>query len=294
MTQGAELRRLLAGDRMLIAPGAYDCITARLVARAGYPAVYMTGAGTSASLGYPDYGLATMTEMVENAGRISDTVELPVIADCDTGYGSELNTVRAIRAYEKAGVAGVHVEDQVFPKRCGHLDSKQVIQTADYVTKIRAAAGARRDPDFVLIARTDARAVNGFDDAVERANQALEAGADIAFVEAPETLEELAAIPARVNGPCLLNVVHKGKTPPVSFADAERMGYRLAIVPGLLFATILGAGAAVLEQMKAEGRQPVPPGDMGPRDRFRIMGSDEWDAISTRYAAPTPVTGQMH
>jgi 2-methylisocitrate lyase-like PEP mutase family enzyme len=284
MSRPAELRALLARPGMLIAPGCYDCITARLVARAGFDAVYMTGAGTAATLGFPDYGLTTMTEMVDNAARIADTVELPLIADADTGFGNELNATRAVRAFEKAGVAGIHIEDQVFPKKCGHLDSKQVIPQADYIAKIAAAADARRDRDFVLIARTDARAPLGFEVAIERANRALEAGADIAFVEAPQTLEELEQVPRLVAGPCLLNVVHKGKTPAIDFATAERFGFRLAIVPGLLFATVLGAGAQALEELKQIGRHPVPASDTGPRERFRVMGSDDWDLISDRYA----------
>src|SRR5712672_970693 len=152
MTQAARLRALLKADRMTIAPGAYDCITAKLIAQAGFPAVYMTGAGTAATLGYPDYGLVTMTEMVENAGRIAAAVRVPVIADADTGYGNELNVVRTVREYEKRGVAGIHIEDQGFPKKCGHLDNKVIIPREDWLAKIRAAVAARRDPDFLLIA----------------------------------------------------------------------------------------------------------------------------------------------
>ena len=285
MTPGARLRELLAEPEMLVAPGTFDCITARLVKRAGFRAVYMTGAGTAAMLGFPDYGLTTMTEMVDNAARIADTVDLPVIADADTGFGNELNATRAVRAYEKVGVAGIHIEDQVFPKKCGHLESKTVIAEADYIAKISAAADARKDAGFVIIARTDARAPLGFEAAIDRANRALDAGADIAFVEAPQTIDELQQVPRLVHGPCLLNVVHKGKTPAVDFATAEQYGFRLAIVPGLLFATVLGAGAAALEEMKRIGRHPVPVSDSSPRERFQVMGSDDWDAISNRYAA---------
>ena len=203
MTPGARLRELLAGEALVVAPGAYDCLTARMVEQAGFPAVYMTGAGTAASLGYPDYGLVTMSEMAANAARIAAAVAAPVIADADTGFGNELNVVRTVREYAAAGVAALHIEDQVFPKRCGHLDRKQVIGADEFVSKVRAAAENRPDPDLVLIARTDARAVLGFEEAVERANRALQAGADVAFVEAPQTLEELADVPRRVEGPCL-------------------------------------------------------------------------------------------
>src|SRR5580698_7710420 len=191
----------------------------------------MTGAGTAASLGYPDYGLVTLSEMADNAGRIASAIKLPVIADADTGYGNELNAIRTVREYEKRGVAGIHIEDQGFPKKCGHLENKTIVPLEDYVAKIRAAASARQDRDFVLIARTDARAVLGFEEAIRRANASLDAGADMAFVEAPESLEEVASVPRWVHGPCLLNMVWRGKTPDVSIDDAQAMGYKLAILP---------------------------------------------------------------
>src|SRR3981189_3617035 len=190
---------------MVSAPGCYDCITARSIERAGFEAVYMTGAGTAATLGYPDFGLVTMSEMVANAGRIAAAVELPVTADADTGYGNELNVFRTVREFERSGVAGIHIEDQEFPKKCGHLEGKQIIPREEWLAKIRAAAAARRDHDFMIIARTDARAVAGFDEAVARANEALAAGADMAFVEAPQTAEEVAAGPRLGKGPCLLH-----------------------------------------------------------------------------------------
>src|SRR3954451_24984941 len=170
MTQAARFRELLRRNGMTVAPGAYDCITARLIERAGFDAVYMTGAGTAATLGYPDFGLVTMSEMVANAGRIADAIELPVIADADTGYGNELNVVRTVREYEKTGAAGIHIEDQGFPKKCGHLDDKEIVRREDWLAKSRAAASARRSQDLALIARTDARAVAGFDEAVARSN----------------------------------------------------------------------------------------------------------------------------
>src|SRR2546421_3678728 len=248
MTQAARFRELLRRDGMVVAPGAYDCITARLIERAGFDAVYMTGAGTAATLGYPDFGLVTMSEMVGNAGRIAAAVRVPVIADADTGYGNELNVVRTVREYETAGVAGIHIEDQGFPKKCGHLEDKEIVPRGDGLAKIRAAANARRSPDFLVIARTDSRAVAGFDEAIARANAALAAGADMAFVEAPQTLEEVAAVPKLVHGPCLLNVVWRGKTPEVAFPDAQRMGYQLAIVPGMLFKAVIGICDATLAE----------------------------------------------
>ena len=195
MNSASRLRALLKGEAMVIAPGAYDGLTAKLVAQAGFPAVYMTGAGTSVSHGYPDFGLLTMSEMVENAARIVRSVDVPVIADADTGYGNELNVFRTVQEYEGRGVAAIHIEDQVSPKKCGHLDDKEIVPREDYIAKIRAAVAARRDSDFMIIARTDARAVAGLDEAVARANAALAAGADMAFVEAPQTMDELAAVP---------------------------------------------------------------------------------------------------
>ena len=288
MTASRRLRELIDKDSMLLAPGAYDGITAKLIEQAGFAAVYMTGAGTAATHGYPDYGLVTMTEMVENAGRIATAVELPVIADADTGYGNELNVVRTVREYERRGVAGIHIEDQGFPKKCGHLDDKVIVPLDDYLAKIRAAASAKRDPDFLLIARTDSRAGHGFEEAVRRMNAALAAGADMAFLEAPQTLEEVKAVPRLVKGPCLLNVVWGGKTPMVDFADGQRMGFKLAIVPGLLFKTVIGACDAALKELREEGRHPVPIGNMTVRDAFRRMGAEEWDRVREAYREPKP------
>jgi len=279
----AVFRERLRADGMITAPGAYDCITARLVEQAGFAAVYMTGAGTAATLGYPDYGLVTMSEMTANAGRLAAATTLPVIADADTGYGNELNVVRTVREYERRGVAGIHIEDQGFPKRCGHLEDKVVIPLSDYLAKIRAAASAKRDPDFLLIARTDSRAVLGFEEAIRRANAALEAGADMAFVEAPQTREEVAAIPRLVGGPCLLNVVWRGKTPDISLDDAQSMGYKVAIVPALLFTAVIGVCDVMLEELRRTRRHPVPAADLTPAEAFRRLGAEEWDPLRTRF-----------
>ena len=285
MSGGSKLRKLM-GDGMVVAPGAYDGLTARLISQADFAAVYMTGGGTSSGFGYPDYGLLTMSEMVENAGRIVDAVDLPVISDADNGYGNELNTYRTIRAFEKAGVAGVHIEDQAFPKKCGHLDDKELVPLEDYVAKIRAAADARRSEDFVIIARTDARASLGFEEGVRRCNAALEAGADVAFLEAMQTVDELKAAPKEIHGLCLLNVVRGGKTPDVSFAEAEEMGYKIAIVPGLLLIQAIGACDQALADMKAEGRHPKPLADLSPADAFARVGAAEWDPRREQYREP--------
>ncbi|MBV8089271.1 MAG: isocitrate lyase/PEP mutase family protein [Alphaproteobacteria bacterium] len=286
MGQASRVRALLQKQEMIVAPGAYDCITARLIEQAGFTAVYMTGAGIAASLGYPDFGLVTMSEMVASARRIATAVELPVIADADTGYGNELNAFRTVREYERSGVAGIHIEDQVFPKKCGHLEGKEVVGREEYVAKIRAACAARRDREFMIIARTDARAVAGFDEAIARANAALAAGAHMAFVEAPQTIDEVAAVPRLVKGPCLLNVVRGGKTPDLDLSEAESMGYKLAIVPGLLIKSVVGVCQDMLSELKATHRHPALNKEMTVGDVFRLFGADEWDALRGRFRAP--------
>ena len=280
----ARLRALLAAPDMVVAPGAYDAITARLVEQAGFPAVYMTGAGTSAARGFPDYGLLTLTEMAENAGILARSIAMPLIADADTGYGNELNVTRTVREFESRGVAAIHLEDQVSPKRCGHLDGKAVIPRDEFLSKIRAAVAARRDPDFVIIARTDARAVIGFDEAIARAKASLEAGADMVFVEAVETQEEMAAVPKRVGGPCLLNIVPGGKTPVPSLAEAQALGYRLAILPGLLLREIILAADAGLRRLSETGIAPAPPAGATVMSTFRRFGADEWDRLRRAFA----------
>lgn len=279
-----RLRALLAADDIIRAPGVYDGITAKLSEQAGFPAVYMTGAGTSMSLGYPDFGLITQTEMVANAAVIARTVDVPVIADADTGYGNELNVTRTVNEYERAGVAAIHIEDQVMPKRCGHLDGKEIVPLAEYVAKIRAAAAARKDPDFIIIARTDANAVTGLDDAINRANAALANGADVAFVEAAHTMDELTAIPKRVNGPCLLNIVVGGKTPDLDLSAAYEIGYRIAIMPSLLTAAIMATCDTVLARVR-DTDQPNDPGatPMKVGARFERFGASAWNELRTKF-----------
>ena len=295
MSMARSLKGMLGSGRMTIAPGAYDCITARLVEQAGYAAVYMTGAGTSIAHGLPDYGLLTMTEMVANARRITSTIAVPLIADSDTGYGNELNMYRTVQEYERAGVAAIHVEDQVFPKKCGHLEDKELISLEDYVAKIRAAVAARQSSDFTIIARTDSRAGHGLDEAVRRANAAIEAGAEMAFVEAPQTLAEVEAVPKLVKGPCLLNIVSGGKTRNVDFADAERMGYAVAILPSLLIRGIIETCDDLLAETKRQGRTARPvqrtgagasaeaSGLQGPAATFARFGAADWDQRRTEF-----------
>ncbi|HTX80679.1 MAG TPA: isocitrate lyase/PEP mutase family protein [Streptosporangiaceae bacterium] len=286
----ANLRDALTTGPMIVAPGAYDGLTARMVARHGFPAVYMTGAGTSVAHGYPDYGLLTMTEMVENAARMTAAAGIPVIADADTGYGNELNVIRAVGAFARAGVAAIHIEDQTFPKRCGHLAGKEIVDRSAWLRKIRAAVDCRPSPDLLIIARTDARAVAGLEEAVERANAALAVGADAAFVEAPVTEAEIAAVPAAVNGPCLYNAVPGGRSPAVSLADLEAFGYRIVIFPTALLGAVVAACDRVLAGLTAAGAATAPalaspgadPGH-GPAALFRQVGAEEWDRLRERY-----------
>jgi carboxyvinyl-carboxyphosphonate phosphorylmutase len=245
MKQTTKLRELIQRKEILVAPGAFDAMSARLIEAVGFETVYMTGFGTAASIfGVPDIGLLTMTEMVENAKRISDAIKIPVIADADTGYGNHLNVIRMVEEYEKAGVAGLHIEDQLSPKRCGHMEGKKLISTEEMVPKIRAAVASRKDKDFVLIARTDAIAVEGFDGAIRRGNTYREEGADVIFVEAPTTIEQLEKIPKLIKGPVMVNIAPK--TPVLHFKKYEEMGYSIAIYPPI---SLTAAYAAIKEKL---------------------------------------------
>ena len=282
MSGATSLRTQLASGSLVVAPGAYDAVGARLVEQAGFGAVYMTGAGASAARGFPDFGLLTLSEMVDNAAVMARSVSIPLIADADTGYGNELNVTRTIMEFESRGVAAVQLEDQVSPKRCGHLDGKEIVSRQEFISKIRAAVQARRSPELMVIARTDARAVVGLDEAVWRANAALDAGADVAFVEAVQTLEEVESVPRLVHGPCLLNVVQGGKTPVLPMRQVHEMGYRIAIVPGLLLFATLQAGDAALAQLRDTGEPPATSTDVAAV--FRRFDADGWNALRTRFA----------
>jgi 2-methylisocitrate lyase-like PEP mutase family enzyme len=280
-----RLRELLARPGATMAPGVADALNARLVKRHGFEAIYMTGAGTTAvRLGMPDVGLLTMTEMIDNAGRIAEASGLPLVADADNGYGGVLNVRRTIQGYERAGVAGVHLEDQVIPKRCGHLAGKQVVPVEEAVAKIRAAADARIDPDFVIIARTDAVAVEGFDAALERAAKYREAGADVLFIEAPSA-EQLPKIAPRFKGvPLLYNMATSGKTPFLSKAEIERLGFKLIIYPNWLMLAAIKAASQVLETLKKEGSiASLAPQVPSFKEFFDLVGMDEVQEMEARY-----------
>lgn len=251
MGKARVLRELLAANKVIMAPGAYDAWSARLVEKAGFPAVYMTGYGVSASvLGRPDIGLISMQEMAEAAKNICNCTTVPVIADADNGYGNSLNVIRTFREYELAGVAGIQLEDQVMPKRCGHMEGKQVIPKEEMAAKIRAAVYARQDPDTVIIARTDAIAVNGYEDAIDRAVAYKEAGADVIFVEALQNQEQVEKTANLVKAPLFANMVEHGKTPLDTAENLLKMGFRIAIYPVVtLYAATKGV-TKVLEVLK--------------------------------------------
>ena len=260
--QRTGLRKLLAAQEPILAPGAYDALTARIIEQAGFPAVYMTGFGTSASLlGRPDVGLLTMTQMVDNARRIAQAVNVPVISDADTGYGNPLNVIRTVQEYERAGVSAIHIEDQITPKKCGHMENKQVIASAEMEEKIAAAIEARASSDFLIIARTDARAVEGLDSALRRARAYREAGADMLFVEAPQSEDEVAEVARAFPGvPLLFNWAEGGKTPPMPLARLRELGYRIVIFPiGALLAAAhaVRAMAAEIRANGAPSRLPI-------------------------------------
>ena len=275
---------------MVLAPGCFDALGARLIAEAGFPAAYMTGFGTAAArLGQPDVGLLTMTEMVDNARRIAGAVGIPVIADADTGYGNPINVIRTVQEYETAGVAAIHIEDQVMPKKCGHMDGKHVIDALEMAAKVRAAVTARASDEFLIIARTDARAVEGLPAALERARRYRDAGADVLFVEAPQSIAEIEAIAAALpDVPLLFNYAEGGKTPPVTHAQLQEFGFRLVIFPiGLLLAAT-AAMRALLQRIRADGSPiEVLPTLMPFGEFLDFIGLPEVGELEQRFAVPT-------
>jgi len=254
MKTTTRLRELLRAPGIIVAPGAYDCLTAKLIEREGFPAVYMTGAGTAVTrLGKPDLGFATLTEMLSSAGSITSTVSIPLIADADTGYGGPLNVYRTVQEYQRVGVAALHIEDQVFPKRCGHLDGKHVVPMEEMAVKIRAATAARTDEDFVIIARSDALAVTGLDDTLRRCEAYVEAGADILFVEALRTPEEIDRVVRELDVPLLYNFVEHGKSPLLPVPELQRLGFKIVIFPGSIMLAVGALVRRILGEIKQHG-----------------------------------------
>jgi len=253
MRASTQLRELLRAGDVVVAPGVWDGLSARLVARAGFPAAYATGGGIARSMGYPDLGLLSLSEVASRLANIVEHARVPVIADADTGYGNALNTQRAVREFERAGVAALHLEDQTFPKRCGHYDDKSVVPAVEMAQKLRAARDAMTDSDIVLIARTDALAVEGLDAAVERAQAYAAAGADVIFIEAPVSVEQIEAIARRVPQPKLINMFQGGKTPLVPVARLKALGYQIVIIPSDLQRAAIRAMDDVLAAIARDG-----------------------------------------
>ncbi|PVD02474.1 oxaloacetate decarboxylase [Streptomyces sp. CS147] len=277
-----RLRRLIEGDGIHVAPGAYDGLSARLVEESGSELLYASGGAIARSCGIPDIGLLSLTEVAARIEQMVDVTSLPVIADADTGFGNAVNAVRTLALYERIGVAGLHIEDQTFPKRCGHLDDKSLVPADEMARKVRALAEARTDPDFVLIARTDAIATEGLDAAIERARAYAEAGADVIFVEAPETVEQIEEIAARVPQPKLINMFHGGKTPLVPRDRLRELGYRLIIVPSDLQRAMITAVRRTLEAINRDGDSGAVREDLASfADRERIVRTAEYLAIGS-------------
>ncbi|MFJ6076520.1 oxaloacetate decarboxylase [Streptomyces sp. NPDC093065] len=273
MSEARILTDLLRRDRLLVAPGVYDGLSAAIASRAGVEAAYVSGAAVSASEGLPDIGLTTVTEMARAISVARRHLDVPVIADADTGFGDETNTFRTMRTYEDAGAAAVQLEDQEFPKRCGHLDGKVLVDADEFALKIEAALAARRR-GTLIVARTDAIAVEGFDAAVSRARQYAAAGADVIFVEAPQTLDQVAAIPSAIDVPVIFNVVPGGKSPEVSREQLQQLGYAGAILPA---ATVGAAFTAMTRALSAIAGGRLTPGRAtSPRALFEAVGLDEW------------------
>jgi methylisocitrate lyase len=295
MKTTTKLRQLIREPGIIVAPGAYDCLTAKLVERAGFTAVYMTGAGTALTrLGKPDLGFATLSEMVANAAAMASTVSIPLIADADTGYGGALNVYRTVREYERAGIAALHIEDQVFPKRCGHLDGKQVVPIEEMVIKLRAAVEARIDEDFVLIARTDALAVTGFDDTLQRCHAYAEAGADVLFVEALRTREEIARVASEVEVPLLFNFVEHGKSPLLPADELQRLGFKMVIFPGSIMLAVLPLVYQILGEIRRHGTTEALLDRMtNVVELFETMGLSDMLALDARVAGGATATHRM-
>ena len=285
MTTKQQLRTLVQARRGVVVPGAFNALSARVVADMGFEAVYVTGAGvTNMSLGLPDQAFMGLRDIADHTARIRDAVELPLIVDADTGFGNALNTYHTVRTLERAGADCIQLEDQVSPKRCGHFNGKDVIATEEMLGKIRAACDARRDADLMIMARTDAAAVHGFEAAIERAQRFAEAGADILFVEAVTTLDEVRALPQRLSTPQLINMVIGGKTPITNAHELSQLGYGLVLYANAALQGALTGMQRVLQQLKTTQRVDEDPALVTSfAERQRLVGKPTWDALEQRY-----------
>ena len=263
MTNGQKMRKLFEEKKLVVAPGCHDALTAKIISYLGFDAVYMTGYGQSAShLGQPDVGLMTMSEMVERAKDMCAAVSVPVICDGDTGFGNVVNLVRTVREYERAGAAAIQLEDQTMPKKCGHMLGRQVVDAEEMVNKIRAAAAARQDPDFLIIARTDARTNHGVEEAIRRARLYEQAGADIIFVESLESVEEMRMVNEAIAKPTIANMVEGGRTPYLTAQELQDLGYRLVVFPVSTLYAAMQSVLDVLSELKATGTVDLSAGKM--------------------------------
>jgi len=289
MRKTTVLRDLLKRPGIIIAPGADNAFTAKIIEQTGgFQAVYMTGSGASANIiGMPDIGMLTMTEMATQAKHLAMATKLPVIADADTGYGNALNVMRTVREYERAGVAGIHIEDQELPKKCGHFEGKRLISQDEMVGKIKAALDASEDPDFVVIARVDARASLGFDEAMNRAQAYVDAGADGIFFEAPQSVEEMRAVPQTIKVPLLVNMVAMGgKTPALTVKELEEMGYKIVIFPLDTQCAAIKAIQEVMLELKAVGSTKGFAKRMITFDEYKsLLGLPEYTEMERKYGA---------
>ncbi len=279
-----HLRALLARGGLLIAPGVYDGLSARIAEAAGFDALYVSGGAIARGMGYPDVGLVTQTEMVKRLEEIRAVTHLPLIVDADTGYGNALNVIRTVRAYERAGAAALHIEDQIEPKRCGHYEGKQIVNLQEIAQKVRAALAARENPDLLLIARTDARAVVGLEEAIARGNAYAEAGADVVFVEAPQSLEEIERIAHEVRAPLLINMFWGGKTPLVSPERLAELGYRIMIVPSDLQRAAIRAMQKAVAVLRQQGNTAAIADELVSfAERESVVGLPEIEELQRRF-----------
>lgn len=287
MTSRQLFKQFLKRDELLVAPGCFDGLSARLVQEAGFEAAYLSGGALARSMGIPDIGLVTMSEVIERAAQVVSVVSIPVIADADTGYGNAINLVRTVREYERAGVAAIHIEDQITPKRCGHLDGKEVIPLPEVEKKLQAALASRTDPNFCIIARTDARGVHGFDDAINRGRAFAKLGVDAVFIEAPQTEAELEEIPRAVPGvPLLVNVFKGGKTPMLPADRLQKMGYRIAIYPSETQRAAIYAMRQALSLLKREGTTEAMDDALTTfKERDNVVDLDGWQQLEKQYLA---------
>lgn len=285
MTLRQVFKQFLKRDKLLVAPGCFDGLSARLVEEAGFEAAYFSGGAVARSMGLPDIGLVTMSEVIERAAQVVSAVKIPVIADADTGYGNAINLVRTVREYERVGVAAIHIEDQITPKRCGHLDGKEVISLPEMIKKLEAALASRADPDFCIIARTDARGVHGLEDAISRARAFAQLGVDAVFIEAPQSESELEQIPrALLNIPLLVNVFKGGKTPMLPVERLEKMGYRIAIYPSETQRAAIYAMRQALSLLKREGTTEAMDEALTTfKERDTIVGLDDWQELERKF-----------